>query len=103
MVDVFTGITGVDANDFGIGRGFELLGAQWSDEDLRRRQETGKVDEVTQSGHLGNCLDGTFSKDGEETCERDEVSITLPRDPMSTPCFSDLPTISSWKPWLLDT
>jgi hypothetical protein len=68
MMDVFSGITRMNPNHFGICSSFQLLGSGRPDEYLGRRYKARNVDEVAQGRNLGNCLDGTLTEDGEETC-----------------------------------
>ena len=67
MMNIFPSVARVHPNDFGIRCSLELLRSRGSDEALRRRYEARDINEVAQGRDLSDGLDGTFSKDGEES------------------------------------
>jgi len=68
MVYVFSSVARVHPNDFCICSRFKLLGPCRSDKYLWSRNKTREEDEIAQRRDLGDSLDGTLSKNGEETC-----------------------------------
>ena len=101
MMYVFASVARVNSDDFSTRSCLELLRPRGSDEDLRRRDKAREIDEVAQGCNLSDGLNGTFSQDGEEAFEADrgQWSALNPPCEVGNPCS---PTMSSWKPWLLE-
>lgn len=85
VMDILSGITGVDANHLSIRSSLEFFWPRGPNEYLGRREETGNVDEITQSCNLGNGLNGAFSKDSEETWQRAPCQYNCALQLRSTP------------------
>jgi hypothetical protein len=67
VVNIFTGIAGMHANDLRVGGRLQLFGASGTNKYLGCRNQARKVDEPAERCDLGYCFNGTLSEDGKET------------------------------------